>query len=130
VCRLTSHYIVPSLTWPTSTEEKEAIVAGGRTIFPLSALQLIVGGLVHDATLALLHATSRRGSPPGVVLRLTAGTAGASHAATRVKKLPALQPSSAAPSWLACAAGYKAKLSTVDCRYFNYGDGSCPFGCA
>ncbi|KAI3429637.1 hypothetical protein D9Q98_005723 [Chlorella vulgaris] len=51
VCRTTSHYIVPSLVWPTSIEEKEGVVAG-----------------------------------------------------------------------------YKAKLSLVDCRYFNFGDSSCPFG--
>lgn len=25
-------------------------------------------------------------------------------------------------------AGYKAKLAEIDCRHFNYGDGSCPFG--
>lgn len=28
VCRTTSHYIVPSLVWPTSIEEKEGVVAG------------------------------------------------------------------------------------------------------
>ncbi|EFN60083.1 hypothetical protein CHLNCDRAFT_18295 [Chlorella variabilis] len=51
VCRTTSYYIVPSLVWPTSGEEKERILAG-----------------------------------------------------------------------------YKAKLSLIDCRYFNFGDGTCPFG--
>ena len=24
--------------------------------------------------------------------------------------------------------GYKAKLGEIDCRHFNYGDGTCPFG--
>jgi hypothetical protein len=41
LCRTTSHYIVPSLVWPTSSEEKERIVAG--------ELPLVVGA---DGSLA------------------------------------------------------------------------------
>lgn len=51
VCRVTTHYITPSLTWPETQEEKEAIIAG-----------------------------------------------------------------------------YKAKLASIDCKNFNYGNGTCPFG--
>ncbi|PSC73474.1 E3 ubiquitin-ligase makorin [Micractinium conductrix] len=50
VCRVGSHYIVPSMTWPSSAEEKEQIVAG-----------------------------------------------------------------------------YRAKLSAIDCMHFNFGEGNCPF---
>lgn len=28
----------------------------------------------------------------------------------------------------AIVAGYKAKLASIDCRHFNYGEGTCPFG--
>lgn len=24
--------------------------------------------------------------------------------------------------------GYKAKLASIDCKYFNFGEGTCPFG--
>lgn len=49
VCRLTSHYIVPSLTWPTSAEEKEAVVAGGRPA-------LAASGSAGRGPLATCHA--------------------------------------------------------------------------
>eukprot|EP00249_Psilotum_nudum_P020825 c27862_g1_i2 orf=886-1983(-) len=51
VCRIVSHYVIPSVIWYSSQEEKEEIVNG-----------------------------------------------------------------------------YKAKLSTIDCRYFDFGNGNCPFG--
>jgi len=28
----------------------------------------------------------------------------------------------------AITAGYKAKLASIDCRHFNFGEGTCPFG--
>ena len=51
VCRVTTHYITPSMTWPETQEEKDAIIAG-----------------------------------------------------------------------------YKAKLASIDCKNFNFGKGTCPFG--
>ncbi len=51
VCRVTTHYITPSTTWPETEEEKEAIIAG-----------------------------------------------------------------------------YKAKLASIDCKNFSFGQGTCPFG--
>lgn len=51
VCRETTHYITPSTVWPTSAEEKEAILSG-----------------------------------------------------------------------------YRAKLNSIDCKHFNFGEGTCPFG--
>lgn len=51
VCRVTTHYITPSLTWPETQEEKDIIISG-----------------------------------------------------------------------------YKAKLASIDCKNFNFGKGTCPFG--